>query len=135
MAVQTFAVSPAQPVIVARVNRRNITQSIPATTMFTPAHTGLFRVSTYMTATSPGGSENWMLALDYSDGAPKFACLATLNPSSSSNIPFDCYSGGLGLAGPFIFEGIGGEPVAFEVTAPLDDAGTISVAIVVERLE
>src|SRR5215467_14162580 len=64
---------PATPQIIRRVELTNQTAPIPTTTLFTPSHNGLYRVSSYMTLTS-GDSRGrdvgvWDLSLDWTDDA------------------------------------------------------------------
>jgi hypothetical protein len=49
--VSTPPSSPASPTIVASVALANQTAVIPPTIIFTPTHTGLYRLSVYMTQT------------------------------------------------------------------------------------
>src|ERR1700730_7883111 len=43
--------APTSPPIIARVKLANQTAAIPTTTIFTPAQTGLYRISLYLTQT------------------------------------------------------------------------------------
>lgn len=139
MAVQTFAASLTQPVIVAHANRRNVTQAIPQTTLFTPAHTGLFRVSAYLTVTSPGSSQQalWAIWLNYNDDSGvETYCVADIGATSvpPNDVPLNCLLSD--FANPFVFEAVAGRPVTFRLDAPqVDNPGIVSVGVVVERIE
>jgi len=57
LAIEKAESSPStlrQPIIVASLHTRGITQSIRTTTIFTPAVRGVFRVSFYTAMTTPG---------------------------------------------------------------------------------
>ena len=65
------ASTPTSATIVKTVVLRNQTGSIPTTTLFTPASTGLFRVSVYMTEVVPpqGNDGTWIFNLAWTDDA------------------------------------------------------------------
>src|SRR3954447_15093838 len=58
---------PATPQIVRRVALTNQNAPIPTTTLFTPSHNGLYRISMYLTGTS--GDAGWGGYLTWSDDA------------------------------------------------------------------
>jgi len=93
-----------------------------------------------MTMASQGAGglgQLWRLWVDYFDGASaESVCLSSLDPSEAppGDTPYGCYDSS--LASPFMFEAVAGQPVAFHLNAPgHDPKGTVSVAIVVEKLE
>jgi hypothetical protein len=127
-----------QPTIVATVNLRGITQSIPTTTIFTPADTGVFRVSFYAGMTTPANPVNsWNLNLNWTDDAgPETTQLGYLN---SSNIPPTDYEQNPlqqeGLVSPWVFEAVAGQPITFSLLASGADPGTCGLAMTIERLQ
>jgi hypothetical protein len=63
--------SPPPPVIVAKQRLVNQTAPIPATTIFTPAHDGVYRLSVYATLTKsdPSSQAYWSFVADWTDDA------------------------------------------------------------------
>jgi hypothetical protein len=136
--VAALAAEPTSPIIVARINRRNITKSIPTTTVFTPQDTGVFRVSSYLTITTPiAGEYIWILSLNWGDDAG----LETTNLAYgfSTQTPPDAYFGNIMAnenQAPFTFEAKAGQPVSLTLEGPPQYAGSVcALAIIIERLE
>lgn len=128
---------PMQPAIVRALNLRGITQGISTTTLFTPTETGVFRASYYLAMTTPVNGRNyWTLNLNWTDDAGQE--VITLASLPDQNEPPGDYSftdiGG--LAPPFVFEAVAGQPVTFTLQQPSDNPpGTCGLALVIERLE
>jgi hypothetical protein len=139
-AAQNLSSAPSSftvPIIVAKKIFRNQTQAIPQTTLFTPAVTGIFRVSVYMAMTSPvNGTSAWNLGWNWTDHAgAEQTYLATLLDNATP--PYD-FANGNGLPippVPFTFEAVAGQPVSYSVSPPNDPhGGTYDLVLVVERL-
>jgi hypothetical protein len=133
-----FSVEPTSPVVVARLHLRNITETIPTTTLFTPKFSGVFRVSTYAAVTTPVDSQmNWVLLWNWTDNAGAESIGLGSAPTTATppqDYFFDFYSGA--IASPFTFEAIAGQPVSFSLVKPSGlTGGACGLAIIVERLE
>jgi hypothetical protein len=134
--------TPIGPAIVAHGKLVNQTAPINTTTIFTPTHTGLFRLSIYMTCTKTGNSSNWFYNFNWSDDAG--AENANVNGGSliyihsnygpPSAYAFNDATYWPGSAVPF--EAIAGVPVTYTVTqSGAPDGSAYSLYYVVERLE
>jgi hypothetical protein len=123
-----------EPHVIAKVDLTNQTAGIPTTTIFTPTHTGLYRLSNAMTMSTPVPNSNgqWTLFLNWTDeGGMETAFLAQL--SDSATPPQDYPTPGLG-ENPIIFKALAGTPVSYQVFSDFG-AGTYAISFVVERID
>ena len=69
--VTAHSANPTSPVIVVKRRLINQTAPIPTTTIFTPAHDGVYRLSVYATLTKfdPNSQSNWQLNVNWTDDA------------------------------------------------------------------
>ena len=133
------------PHVVATTTVINQTAAIPTTTIFTPQHSGLYRISSYMATTTPGTLDlgYWVLWLGWTDeaGAEIMAPLElrgvvvapyaygfTTSIGDANSFP------GPGGGSSFVVRAIAGTPVTYAVTNGGTN-GTYEVFLVVERLE
>jgi hypothetical protein len=136
LALASFALAaePTSPVIVARFLQRNITASIPTTTVFTPKYTGLYRASVYITVTNLGYDAYWLATWNWNDDAGQeqeyISQTAVMKPPSAYGYAAD----GINPSLPLTFEAVGGQPVSFTLTE-YGIGGACTLAIVVELLE
>jgi hypothetical protein len=134
-----MAQEPTSPVVVARFTARNITASIPTTTVFTPEYTGLYRVSVYeaMTTHANGAAGNWYLFWSFIDEVGLESVeLTTMVSAQTPHRDFAYAPDGISPPAPFLFEAIAGQPVSFNLNQPTNaNAGTCALTIIVERLE
>lgn len=136
------APTPSSPVIVKRVILANQTAPIPTTTLFTPASSGLFRVSVYMTTPVPNSNSNlWVFNLGWTDAAGVENTNGNgLVQATSNNQPPGAWgaliNGGIGTPdGIAVIQCVGGQPITYSVTPSLEsDLGTYSLYATVERL-
>jgi hypothetical protein len=129
--------APIGPAIVAKGKFPNQTAPIPTTTLFTPAHDGLYRASLYMTQTTAEqgnqGFQYWLTWVDDAGtetGSPIFVAANQVPPNAWGN-------SGYGNGGTILtFEAKAGQPVTYYVTQAGDgNAGTYSFYYTIERLE
>jgi len=123
-----------EPHVVAKVDFTNQTAGIPTTTIFTPTHTGLYRVSNAMTMSSPVPNSNggWNLIFNWTDeGGTETAFLAQLSNAATPNQDYP--TPGLG-ENPLIFKALAGTPVSYQVFSDFG-AGTYAISFVVERID
>ena len=99
---------------------------LPPTAIFTPPDSGVFRISTYLSATHPiNTAGTWTLYLAWTDdiggrSAPTVAQTTSSNANTAT----------------FVVQAIGGKPVFYRTTAAGGWKGTTyNVYIVVEQLE
>jgi hypothetical protein len=133
-----LAAEPTYPTIVARFNQRNITQTIPSMTVFTPAETGLYRVSVYLTVVVAVSSDSdWQVDWNWTDDAgPENTQLAFSYTYSTPLAAWFTNPIGAGVPEPVTFEAVAGQPVSFNLYAPPGNTGAAcSMAMIVERLE
>ncbi len=123
--------SLASPYIVAKGKFIGRATSIPMTTIFTPARTGLYRVSMYMTVTTadPSSSYCWSPLLQWTDDGSTPEIGSFLSTCGSSVGP--AYSGNT-IGAVNIIEAKSGTPVSFEILK--QDNSVISFYYVVEAL-
>ena len=132
------AASPSSPPIIARVKLTNQTAAIPTTTIFTPAQTGLYRASLYMTQTTAVPTSNgvWFFEIVWTDdagtesAAPISVNVNQVPPNAWGNYGYT--NGGTLL----VFEAKAGQPVTYTVPfGGTGDGGAYSLYFTVERLE
>jgi hypothetical protein len=132
------------PVIVASGKLANQTAPINAT-IFTPPHTGLYRLSVYITMTKTGGS-GWAYNLYWSDDAGAENTFQLSSISSGGMIILNggslppsafAYNNTVQAPGSVVpFEAIAGVPVTYTVTQNGPPDGSVySLYYTVERLE
>jgi hypothetical protein len=133
----TPAPNATSPVILKKLVLKNQTASIPTTTLFTPATGGLFRVSAYMTQTSPGtGSGQWLLQMNWTDDAgQEYDAIGGVYDKATQSLAY-CTATESELA--FVpcgatFVANAGTPVTYSVQGD-GGGGTYEVFLVVERL-
>jgi hypothetical protein len=128
------ATSITRPGIVAKIRMTGQTATIPTTTVFTPAQSGLFRATAYMSMTVPsGGGGGWAMSLNWTDDAgSETAYLAELGTISTP--PYAYATSELGdPASSITFYAVSGIPVSYFIgNGP---GGTYDAFLVVERLE
>ena len=126
------------PVVVAKGKLFNQTTSITTTTLFTPASTGLYRLTVYATVSSADQSsfQGWNYVLTWADdaGAESSNNILAVNANAT---PPNAWGSSTFLSPGCVstFEAIANSPVtySFEQTGPSSTA--ISLYWVVERLE
>ena len=130
--------TPQPPVIVASLSQRGITQGVTET-LFTPAVTGVYRVSFYLAMTTPatGSGTYWTLSLNWrNDTGMEVNNLANLPSVNSPPLDYELNQNLSQYgASPFVFEAVAGQPVTFTLTAPAAPTGTCGLAMTVERLQ
>jgi hypothetical protein len=128
------------PTIVARGKLVNQTAPIPTTTIFTPTHTGLYRLSVYATVTQntpPTIQDNFFYYLYWTDdaGAEQSSAWGLTWNSADSVPPFaPGVNSGIGTGDVTTFEAVGGTTVSYSVTGAVDGSA-FSLYYTVERLE
>jgi hypothetical protein len=132
------ASSPTSPVIVVKRRLVNQTAPIPTTTIFTPAHDGVYRLSVYATLTKldPSSQSTWNLNAAWTDDAG----------SELSGLGFQYGGGPIGqFCGPegYLLGGVAttieakaGTPITYDMeqTGPLDSSA-YSLYYVLEQIE
>ena len=120
------------PRVVAKVSLTNQTAAIPTTTIFTPAQTGLYRVSVVTVMTTPGTDGNlWNVMFNWTDDAgAEQTWLAQLFDYSTppNDYPVNGYT-----QNPWTFRANAGTPVQYWVYGAA--SGTYDLFLVVERLD
>lgn len=116
------------PIMVAKVDLSNQTAAIPTTTLFTPAQTGVYRISAYMTMVAAGSSTTgWSIFANYTDdaGAQTLGCSVSSEP-----VP-----GSVGFC-TLLVHAIAGTPVAYSTNTygQGDSYGTYDLFLRAERL-
>jgi hypothetical protein len=143
--VPMFAVaqSSPSPQIVAKAKLSHQTASIPTTTIYTPAQTGLYRLSVYATLLSTGGATGsyWSFNLAWADDVgpqviDSFLVGYDLTPPGQF---VQLWNSGFNIAmgGPVTtFEAKAGQPITYSVTQPNgSDGSAYSLYYTLERLE
>jgi hypothetical protein len=128
------ATSITTPGIVAKIRLTGQTATIPSTTVFTPAQSGLFRATAYMSITVPsGGGGVWAMSLYWTDDAgSETAYLAELGTTSAPPYSYATSEQG-DPASSITFYAVSGVPVTCLIgNGP---GGTYDAFLVVERLE
>jgi hypothetical protein len=123
------------PIILKRVLKLNQTAPIPTTTLFTPTPGGLFRVSAYMTQTSPGtGTGSWNLELYWTDDAgQEYQEICFIGDKQVPSMAYCQSPLGSVLPSPAVFSANVGTPVIYDVTGD-GQGGPYDLFIVAERL-
>lgn len=127
------------PQIVAKAKLPNQTAPIPTRTIFTPAQTGLYRLSIYATVVKadPSSQSYWYVNPAWTDdsGAVSQAGGVLFLPGTTAG-PFE-FDGVALLGGDaFVFEAVAGMPITISVTqgGPSDNS-SYSLYYTLERLE
>jgi len=126
------------PRVVAKVNLKNQTAVIPNTTIFTPDKDGLFRISVYMTLTSPGfdDSTSWNFDLFWTDDLGAESDIDFLVLLDVATPPTDYATAFAGFpVSPFTFWATAGHPISYDVTNSQGAIGAYALRFVVEQLE
>ncbi|MFZ0321545.1 MAG: hypothetical protein WAL56_20640 [Candidatus Sulfotelmatobacter sp.] len=136
--VAAHSADPASPVIVAKRRLVNQTAPIPTTTIFTPAHDGVYRLSAYATITQsdPSSQSYWIWNPTWTDDA------------GPANCNGQCYIGagdtpgqfqlqlGLQLGVVMTIEAKAGTPISYNVYQQgSPDASVYSLYYVLEKIE
>jgi hypothetical protein len=120
--------------------------TIPTTTIFTPIQSGFYRLSVYMTITSPvTNASQWSYNLNWSDDAgaeqaqaPLFAFgyqTPGVYPGAYGTTPVISI-GNPGPGAVLTFQAVAGSPVTYSVSGGIPADGSLfSLYYVVERLE
>jgi len=114
------------PRIIKRVVLKNQNAAIPSTTLFTPSHDGIYRVSAYMAQTKD--QAGWVVSLAWSDDGGAEALDGML--VSEGTLPPDAYETAVST-----IEAVAGQPVTFNVNPNGGDISTYSLYFVVEQLD
>jgi hypothetical protein len=132
--VNPAAASLTFPRVVGKVALRGQTQSIPQTTIVKVTHSGMYRVTTYLTQTAPGTcSGQTLVDVNFTDGAG----VENYNASGDSACGVPPYAYGTPdsfgmVANSFAFSAVKGTPITFNVYGIIE--GTYDLFIVVEEL-
>jgi hypothetical protein len=116
--------APRVPVIVAQLALTNQTGPIPQTTIFTPAQSGLYRVSSYIASTTPGQDDAFTATLVYTDDVALE--YAALNNGSSGY-----YATSSGFT---TFRATANNPVSFYTQGSTPQGTKYCVYLTIERL-
>jgi hypothetical protein len=125
---------------VAHGKLTNETSTIPITTIFTPAQTGLYRLSIYATISraDPGSGSDWIVNASYTDDSDQAQSLGgLLNAFNAYPGEFSIQNFTEGTGGPTVtLEAEAGTPITYSVTenGPPDNS-TCSLYYTLERLE
>lgn len=128
------------PLIVAKRRLVNQTAPIPATTIFTPTQSGLYRLSMYATVTqaNPATNDNWYTHIYWSDdaGAEESNGAGYILSWNSGNTPPSAWAASTGDQPGLVitFEAVAGMPISYAVTG-VADGSAFSLYYVVERIE
>jgi hypothetical protein len=130
--------TPVGPEIVVRLNLTNQNSTIPQTIIFTPTHTGLYRVSPYMASTVSSGSCCWYLDFFWTDegGTRSAGSMMTLGVGGTgSGAGYGLDWSASGVFGSFPFRAVAGQPVSYDISGGGAEAGPYELTLVIERLE
>ncbi len=125
----------SSPLIVAKAKLVNQTAAIPATTIFTPTQSGLYRLSLYMTVSKADAksatSRDFYLTWTDDAGAENSLALMLIFDNQTPPQAFG------GILPPVIsFEAAAGTPISYSVFQNGDsDAAAYSLYYTLERLE
>ena len=124
--------NPGFPRVVARLNLFNRTKAIGPQTLYTPSHSGVFRISGAMACTIPNGQTQayWLTEVTWTNEVG-------LNPPIGFSIVYTTQAGSsVFLNNPFVFNATGGTPINISTAPNLDTSGTqYNAYIVLEQLE
>jgi len=123
------------PVVVAHGRLTNQTPPTDTTTIFTPAQTGLYRLSVYVTVTKPVNGGEWNYILSWTDdaGAEETNNMLSWYGGSTPSHAF-ATPGLVDWPGNTVtFEAVGGVPVTYWVPGNADGS-MYSLYYTVERL-
>jgi hypothetical protein len=124
--------NPGFPRVVARLNLFNRTKPIGPQTLYTPQHSGVFRISGAMACTIPNGQTQayWLTEVTWTNEVG-------LNPPIGFSIVYTTQAGSsVFLNNPFVFNATGGTPISISTAPNLDTSGTqYNAYIILEQLE
>jgi hypothetical protein len=133
----TFVLAQS-PQIVAKAKLSHQTAAIPTTTIYTPAQTGLYRLSVYatLTKTDPNSASYWLVNVSYTDDAGPYTLNQLLFTGSDNEIGVIYLYGSFPVGAVVPFEVKAGTPVTYSVTqnGPPDNSA-YSLYYTLERLE
>jgi hypothetical protein len=132
--------SSTSPLILAKRRLVNQTAPIPATTIFTPTQSGLYRLSMYATVTqaNPSTNDNWYTHIYWSDdaGAEESNAAGDILSWNSGNTPPSAWANSTGDQPGLVitFEAVAGMPISYAVDG-VADGSAFSLYYVVELLD
>jgi hypothetical protein len=132
----TFVLAQS-PQIVAKAKLPHQTATIPTTTIYTPAQTGLYRLSIYATLTKTDNSASyWLVNVSYTDDAGPYTLNELLYTGSDNEIGPLWLFGSSPVGAVIPFEAQAGTPITYSVTqnGPPDNSA-YSLYYTLERLE
>jgi hypothetical protein len=129
-----IAQEPTSPVLVARFHQSHVIASIPMTTVYTPAYTGVYRASVYVTATTLATTVGWIASWNWYDDAGMEEAYVAQTASENPPYAYGYAPDGLDPSVPLTFEAVAGQPMSFSLTEE-GTGGACSLAIIVEKLE
>lgn len=123
-----FAQCAAFPCVVATVSLTNQSQTIPATPMFTPSATGLYRLTSYMTTSTGTTDAYWTIEVGWTDNRGfKKGYLGGASQNAASIYP------------PFLVQATAGQPLLYQILLHGGGKGsggmTYDLYITVEQLQ
>jgi hypothetical protein len=129
---------PVTPTIVASRQLTGRTTMIPTTTLYTASATGLYRVSAYISMTTPGTNGcAWYFNVGWTDDAGAEAVSNLENVRNNYVPPNDYGIGENAFTQTMIVRAVAGSPITYTVPATgcSGDNGTYELFITAERLQ
>jgi hypothetical protein len=131
--------TPISPAIVARGKLLNQTAPIPATTIFTPTQTGLYRLSVYATITraDPSSQSDWLYSFGWTDDSGPVVESDFLYGYPTNVGQFFSYNNSESFGGAALpFEAKAGTPITYSMAQQNGpDNSAYSLYYTLERLE
>ena len=129
---------PSYPVIVTRGKLLNQSAPFPATTIFTPTQTGLYRLSVYGTVITACASNcnSWAYWFYWSDDAGAELSNGYVLSWYNASVPPNAFAPNTGAwpGNVVAFEAVAGVPVKYAVMGSIDGSA-YSLYYTIERLE
>ncbi len=130
-------VNTSYPVVVAKGRLLNQTAPVSTTTIFTPNHDGLYRLSFYGTITQAisGSNAQWWVNTFWTDDGGAQSCQPCLAGGDSFSFPFSQFNFLAGATSTLV-EAKAGTPISYDVIQVQgSDGSAYSLYWTVERLE
>jgi hypothetical protein len=130
--------SSTSPVIIVKRRLVNQTAPIPTTTIFTPTHDGVFRLSAYATITSadPASQSYWVWNPTWTDDAGSEYCNGQCYIGQGNSPGQFLLQLGLGLGMVMTIEAKGGTPITYSMYQQGNpDNSAYSLYYVLEQIE
>jgi hypothetical protein len=134
-------VGPAYPLIVAKAKLLNQTAQIPTTTIYTPAQSGLYRLSVYATIISgpcEGNSNYWDLSLIWTDDSGAQSGGGSILESDIGDCPGSLMApdtGGSAQGATVTFEAKSETAITYNMRQGAPDGSVYDLYYTLERLE